>query len=131
MSFYLGIYKKIDGLMHPDLDHDKLKQLQSKNDSHKSWFKELTKKAAVLTKFVRKHVTSSDIHESKQPPVVKIYLTPYCKFITGETSLNLNPLEAIDEIVYIIESLIKRYFFVESKYCCVLSSDAKKVYSYM
>lgn len=112
--------------MHPDLDHDKL-MLQSKDDSHIFSWKAFTKGARVLNKFFKNIVTSSDKSETKQLSVVEIYLTPYCNFITGKASFNKNPLEAIYEIVYIIESLIKDHFFVESNYCHSVSSDAKKV----
>ena len=102
--------------------------MQSKGNSHK-WWKGVTRRAGVVTKFIRKRVTSSDGSGTKHVSIVKTYLAPYYKFLTGEIGLNLHPLEAIDEIVYIIESLIKSYFFVENDYCCLVSSVVKKVYS--
>ena len=125
---YLEIYKKFDGLMHPELNHDKLKELQSKEASQQSWWKSITKFPGAVAKFIKSHVPS--FSETKHLPVVKTYLEPYCKFVTGETDLNLTPLEVVDEIVYTIESLIKSSFYVESSHRCLLAADVKKVHNY-
>ena len=130
----LEIYKKIDGSMHPEFNHNKLKELESKEDSQQPkedskqpWWRIFSKGAEAVANFFKNHATSSDGSEMKSLPVVKTYLVPYSKFITGEIRMNLSPLEATDEIVYIIESLIKSYFNVESNHRCLLASDVKKV----
>ena len=105
--------------MHPDLNHDKL---QSKGDPRKSWWKGVT---GAVIKFVINRVPFSDGDETS------IYLAPFCKFITGEMNLKLNPREAIDEIIYIIKSLIKCYIVVDNNQHCLLSPYVKKVYVYM
>ena len=122
--YFLEIYKKFDGAIHPKLDHDKLKELQSKEVSQQPWWKSI---AGTVTKFVKSYVPSSGESKFKHLPIVKTYLASYCKFITGETNLNLNPVEVIDEIVYTVQSLIKSYFYVENNRCCLLASDIKKV----
>ena len=130
MIIFLEIYKKFDGSMHPELNHDKLKELQSKEVSQQSLWKSITKFSGAIAKFIKSHVPSfSESENTKRLPIVKTYLEPYWKYITGEIDLNLNPVEVIDEIVYIIESLIKNSFSVESSHRCLLASDVKKVHN--
>ena len=131
----LEIYKKIDGSMHPEFNHDKLKELESKEgsqqpkeDSKQPWWKTFVSRGTeAVANLFKSRATSSDGSEMKSLPAVKTYLAPYSKFITGEISTNLSPLEATNKIVYIIESLIKSYFNVESNHRCLLASDVKKV----
>ena len=115
--------------MHPELNHDKLKELQSKEASQQPWWRSIAKFPGAVAKFIKSHVPSFSESETKRLPVVKTYLEPYCKFVTGETDLNLTPLEVIDEIVYTIESLIKNSFSVESSHRCLLAADVKKVHN--
>ena len=114
--------------MHPEFNHNKLKELevsqQPGEDSKQTWWKMISKGAGAVANFFKGRVTSSDGSEMKSLPIVKTYLEPYSKFITGEINLNLNLLEATDEIVYIIESLIKSHF---SNHGCLLASHVKKV----
>lgn len=133
-DYFVEIYKKFDGSTHPELSHDKLKELQSKEDSQRSkeatqqvWWKKYIPGAEAIAKFIKNRGTSSDESEMKWLPIVKTYLASYCKFITGEINLNLNPLEVIDKIVYMIESLMKCSFYVEGNNRCLLASDIKKV----
>lgn len=117
--------------MHPEFNRNKLKELevsqQPGEDSKQTWWKMISKGAGAVANFFKGHVTSSDGSEMKSLPIVKTYLEPYSKFITGEISLNLNLLEATDEIVYIIESLIKSHFNIKSNHGCLLASHVKKV----
>ena len=113
--------------MHPELNHDKLKELQSKEDSQQSWWKSIAKFPGAVAKFIKNRVTSFTESDVKHLPIVKTYLEPYCQFITGENDLYLAPLEVIDEVVYIIESLIKNYFSVEGNRL-LIASDVKKVH---
>ena len=127
--------------MHPEFNNDKLKELElkeglqqpkedSKQDSKQSWWQMFSKGAETVANFFKNRVASSDGSEMRSLPVVKTYLEPYYKFITGEISKNLNLLEATDEIVYTIESLIKSDFHVEGNRRCLLASDVKKVKRY-
>ena len=125
------MYKKFDGSIHPELNHKKLKELQSKEDPQQSWWKSITKLPGTVIKFIKSHVTSSDESKFKHLPVLITYLTPYYKFITGETESNLNPLEVIDTILHIFESLIKSCFDVEGGNRYLLASDVKKVGIYL
>ena len=100
---------------------------QPEEDSKQTWWKMISKGAGAVANFFKGRVASSDGSEMKSLPIVKTYLEPYSKFITGEISLNVNLLEATDEIVYIIESLIKSHFNVENKHVCLLASHVKKV----
>ena len=95
--------------------------------SQQPWWKSFAKVPGTVAKFIKSYVTSSDESKFKHLPTVKTYLVSYCKFITGEADLYLNPVEVIDEVVYTIQSLIKAYFYVESNRCCLLASDIKKV----
>ena len=134
MYLIIEIYKKIDGSMHPEFNHDKL-ELQSKEDSQQPkedsklpWWKTVVSRGTeAVANLFKSRVTSSDVNEMKSLSVVKTYLAQYTKCITGEINLNQSPVEATDEIVYIIESLIKSYFHVESNHRCLLASDVKKV----
>ena len=128
MYIFLEIYKKFDGPMHPEYNHDKLKELQSKEDSQQSWWKSFTRLPGAVAKFIRNRVTSFTESDVKHLPIVKPYLEPYCQFITGENDLYLVPLEVIDEVVYIVESLIKNHFSVEGSHRMLIASDVKKVH---
>ena len=132
----LEIYKKIDGSMHPEFNNDKLKELESKEgsqqpkeDSKQSLWNIFSKGGETVANFFKNRPTSSDDSGIKSLPIVKTYLEPYYKFITGEIGLNLNLIEAADEIVYTIESLIKSYFHVDNSHRCLLASYVKKVKS--
>ena len=118
-------YKKFDGSMRPELNHDKLKELKSKEDSQQSWW--IPKSFTKFAKFIKSRIISSDESEFKHLPIVKTYLASYCKFITGEIDWNLTPVEVIDKIVYTIDSLIKCTFHVDSSQRCLLASDVKQV----
>ena len=120
--------------MHPELNHDKLNKLESKEcsqqpkkGSNQLWWKIINNRTGAIANWINNRIISSGGSEMRSFPIVKTYLAPYCKFITGEISLKLNLLEATDKIVYIIESLIKSYFHAESSECCLLASDVKKV----
>ena len=127
---FLEIYKKFDGSIHPELNHKKMKELQSKEDSQQSWWKSITTLPGTILKSIKNRITSSDENKFKYLPILTRYLTPYYKFITRETESNLNPLEVIDAIVYIFESLKKSFFNVEGGNRYLLASDVKKVGTY-
>ena len=130
MIHLLEVYKKFDGSMHPELNHKKLKELQSRGDPHQSWWKSFTKLPGKVVEFIRRYTTSSDESNFRHLPILKTYLTPYFKFITRESESNLSPLEVIDITVYIFESLINSYFKVEGGHRYLLSLDIKKVSMY-
>ena len=109
--------------MHPEINHAKLKELQSNEESQQLLWKSFT---GVVTKF-RNRFISSDKSELKHFPIVKTYLAQYCKFITGESSLTLNAVEVVHEIVYIIVSLMNSYFYVNHGYHSLFHSDVKLV----
>ena len=131
----LEIYKKFDGSIHPELNYEKLKEeLQPKEDPQQSWSKSIAKVAksiakfpGAIVKFFTSPTTLSDESNVRDLPVLTTYLTPYYKFITGETESDLSPYEVIDKMVYIFESLIKSYFKVEGGFRYLLAADIKKV----
>jgi len=124
---YLETCKKIDGSMHPEVNHAKLKELQPNEESQQSWWKSLTGIPAAVSKFFKNPLSSFDKSEFKHLPIVKIYLAQYYEFITGESTLSLNLIEVVDEIVFIIESLMKSYFRYDGSDHFLLNSVVKKV----
>ena len=116
-------YKKIDGSMHPELDHEKLKRLQSKEESQRSWWKSF---AGAVTKLINR-MTTFDKIEPKHLPIVKTYLAQYYKFITGESTMNLNLVEVADEIMYTVVSLLNNSFYINGISYCSLYSEIKEV----
>ena len=114
---YAGIYKKFDGSMHPELDYDKLKQLQSQEESKPSLWKTLTgwvsKKIAGLT-------TSSGETNVKSFPVVKIFLSTYYDVLTGRKPFRGSPITIMNDIIYIFNSLFKGFYHydVSHRYSC-------------
>ena len=125
--YSIDVYKKIDTSMHPELDHAKLKEFQSKEESQQeSWWKSWKSFKGAVTKLVNR-ISSSDRSESKRLPIVKTYLAEYDKFITGKIKLNLNPVEVVDKIIYIVISLLNNSFHINGTSLCSLYSDIKLV----
>ena len=123
--YILEVYKKIDASMHPEIDHVKLKELQSKEESQQQSLWKSFKGA--LTKLMNR-MSSSDKDESKRLPIVKTYLSQYYEFITGKSNLNLSSVEVFDEIMHIVVSLLNNSFYSNGSYhCCFLYSDIKQV----
>ena len=125
--FFVGVYVKFDGLMHPQLNHDKLKQLQSKEGSkHESIWSSV---AGLFSKF-KNYVIPSSEDETKYSPALalKIYLSEHHKILTGKLCTSKSPTEVIADIIHIFNSLYKTYLQIDSS-CRLLpnKSDIQKV----
>ena len=123
---FLESYKKFDGSMHPEVNHTKLKELQSNEESQQSSWWKFPTITGLLTK-LKNRFASSDKSEFKRLPIVKTYLAQYYKFITGENSSTLNAVKVVHEIVYIIVSLMNSYFYVNNSNQSLFRSDIKLV----
>lgn len=126
-TFYTEVYVKFDGLMYPQLDHNKMKELQSKEESkHSSW-----SFTGILSKIKSYMVPSGEVKPKylHAPLALRIYLANHQRFLTGKVDLNKNPVEVIMDIVYIFNSLYKAYLHIDDN-CRLLpnNSDIQKVW---
>ena len=111
--FIVGVYVKFDGLMHPQLNHDKLKQLQSKEGSKHSLWSSVT---GILSKFKNYVIPSSEGETKFSPPLaLRIYLSKYHKILTGKICTSKSPpTEVITDIIDIFNSLYKAYLQIDN-----------------
>ena len=112
--------------MHPQLDHDKLKQLQSKEGSKLSLWSSFTR---IFSK-IKNYVIPSGEDETKYSPpfALRIYLSVHHKILTGKAYTSKSPTEIIADIIYIFNSLYKAYLQIDNN-CRSLpnSCDIQKV----
>ena len=100
----VGTYKKFDGSMHPDLDYEKLKELQSKEESKPSLWKSLT---GWVSKKIASFTTSSGERNIKPFPVLNTFLRTYYDILTGRRPFRGSPITIMNDIIYIFNSLFK------------------------
>ena len=129
----VGIYKKFDGSMHPELDYNKLKEsqeLKPKEESKSSLWKS-------FTGWVSKKIASfkSSGKPIKSFPVVNAFLSTYYNILIGRRPFSGSPITIMNDIVYIFNSLFKGlyHYDVSSQYhprnsyikqvraCCMVS----------
>ena len=98
--------------MHPQFDHDKLKQLQSKEGSKHSLWSSLT---GIISK-IKNYIIPSSEDETKHSPALalRIYLSEHHKILTGIVYTSKSPIEVIVDIIYIFNSLYKAYLQIDN-----------------
>ena len=115
--------------MHPQLNCDKLKQLQSKEGSKHSLWSSVT---GIFSK-IKNYVIPSSEGETKylSPLALRIYLSEHHKILTGKVCTSKSPTEVITDIIYIFNSLYKIYLQIDNS-CRLLpnKSDIQKVCIY-
>ena len=113
--------------MHPELDVEKIKKLQQSKEESKS---SLSKFWSVV-KSGFKHVKNYVFGESnKQEVSLSVYLDFSFKLLTGIISLNdTHPIEVVDDIVYIFQSLHKYCFHSDGYPHPVPADNIKRVCS--
>ena len=98
--------------MHPQLNRDKLKQLQSKEGSKPSLWISFTE---ILSKLKNYVIPSSEDETKYSPPLaLRIYLSKHRKILTGKAHTSENPAEVIADIIYIFNSLYKTYLHIDN-----------------
>jgi len=90
--------------MHPDLDYNKMKELESKQETKSSLWKSFTSR---LTKIFTSFSTSSAEKNIKSFPVLKIFLSTYYDILTGRKPYRGSPITIMNDIIYIFSSLFK------------------------
>ena len=113
MLLFIGVYIKFDGLMLPQFDHDKLKQLQSKEGSKHSLWSSFT---GFFSKIFKNYIIPSSEDETKHSPALalRIYLSEHHKMLTGKVYASKSPIEVIADIIYIFNSLYKTYLQIDN-----------------
>ena len=98
--------------MHPQLNRDKLKQLQSKEGSKHSLWSSVT---GIFSK-IKNYIIPSSEDETKFPPplALRIYLSKYHKILIGKVCTSKSTTEVITDIIYIFNSLYKAYLQIDS-----------------
>ena len=129
MMFYIGVYVKFDGLMYPQLNHDKLKELQQSREGLKQsiW----TSVTGMLSKIKNVFVSSGEDdskHMHLPTLALRVYLSKHHRILTGKVSINESPVEIITDIIDIFNSLHKAYLHIDNN-CRALpnSHDIQKV----
>ena len=113
--------------MRPQLNHDKLKRLQSKEGSkHSLW----SSFGGMLSK-IKNYVIPSSEDETKYSPglALRIYLSEHHKILTGKLCTSNSPIEIIANITCIFNSLYKTYLQIDNNYRLLPNkSDIQKVF---
>ena len=122
---FVGLHVKIDGFMHPQLNHNKLKQFQSKEGSKPSLWSSFT---GILSK-IKEYISSSSEGEGKYlPPLaLRMYLSEHHNFLTGKRCENKSPIEIIADIIYIFNSLYKTFLQIDFNSWPFPRNDIQKV----
>ena len=129
MVFFVGVYVKFDGLMYPQLNHNKLKELQqSKEESKQSLWTSFT---GMLSKLKNVFVSSGEDdskHMHLPTLALRVYLSKHHRILTGKVFIKESPVEIIADIIDIFNSLHKAYLQIDSN-CRALpnSDDVQKV----
>lgn len=115
--------------MHPELNHNKLKELQqSKEESKQSLWKSFTGMLSKIKNFV---VPSEDEVETKyfHALALRVYLSNHHRILTGKVHTKKSPVEIITDIIYRFNSLYKSYFHIDDS-CRSFpsSSEIQKVF---
>ena len=125
--YYAEIYVKFDGLMYPQLNSDKLKQLQSKDEGLKpSVWGSVTGFFSKIKKFF---VPSSEGDTKYLPPfALRIYLSKHQDYLTGKDHTSRSPTDTIADIIDVFNSLYESYLQIDNS-CRLLPSrsDIRKV----
>ena len=127
---FIGVYVKFDGLMHPELNHNKLKELQQSNEESKqSLWKSITGLFSKIKNYV---VPSGDEVETKyfSGRALRIYLSKHHRILTGKVHTKKSPVEIITDIIYMFNSLYQSCLHIDNS-CRFLpnSSEIKQVVS--
>ena len=115
--------------MHPELDHDKIKKIQQSKEESKSSLSKLW--SGLKSGF--KHMKNYVLGESnKQELSLMVYLNDHFNLLTGKIPLDsTNPIEVVNEILYIFQSLCKYYFHYDGHSRSVGNNEIKKVCMYI
>ena len=123
---FVGVYVKFDGLMYPQLNHSKLRELQqSKEELKQSLWKSFT---GIFSKLKNVFVSSgeSDSKHMHLPTLaLRVYLSKHQRILTGKISINESPTdsEVITDIIYIFNSLYKGYLQIDNACRLLPNSD--------
>jgi len=108
--------------MHPQLNHAKLKELQSKEESKQSRWPFV---AGILSRLKNLIVPSGEGGEIKYTPALRIYLAKDHGILTGKVCLNKSPVEVIADITCVYNSLYKAYLQIDNS--CHISPNCYNV----
>lgn len=107
---------KIDGFMYPQLNRNKLRELQqSKEESKQSLWKSIT---GMFSK-IKNYIVPSGASHSKQLPslALKVYLSKHHEILTGKLPIHKSPVEVIADIIYVFNSLYKACLYIDYSSC--------------
>ena len=125
--YYIELYVKFDGLMHPQLNSDKLKQLQSKDEGLKpSVWGSVT---GFFSKIKKYFIPSREGDTKYLPPfALRIYLSKHQDYLIGKVHTSRSPIEVITDITDVFNSLYETYLLIDNS-CRLLPSrsDIQKV----
>ena len=113
MVLFVGVLVKFDGLMYPQLNDKKLRELQqSKEESKQSLWKSFT---GMFSKLKNYFVSSGESHSKHLPPfALRVYLFKYHEMLTGKLPIHKSPVEVFADIIYVFNSLYKASLHIDN-----------------
>ena len=104
---------KFDGLMYPQLNDNKLRELQqSKEESKQSLWKSFT---GMFSKQKNYFVSSGESHTKHSPSfALRVYLFKYHEMLTGKLPIHKSPVGIFTDIIYVFNSLLKASLHIDN-----------------